>query len=99
MKSVYTFVLILRGKTGTEGPNPRKFSGGSYYVQISPKKVVGGSYYFQNLAEFSKEIPFKTPKCSKFFARKNGGWVLLFSKSSGKIPGGFYLGGVLLTPR
>ena len=27
--------------------------------------MVGGSYYFQNLAEFSKEIPFKIPPPQK----------------------------------
>ena len=59
--------------------------------------MVGGSYYFQNLAEFSKEIPFKTPKCPKIyarFARKSGvGVFIIFKKSPENDSGGFIMGG------
>ena len=47
----------------------------------SPLKMV--SYYLQSLAEFSREIPFKTPKCSILcarFARKNAEGSYYFSK-------------------
>ena len=55
-------------------------------------------YYFQTLTEFSREIPFKTPKCSTFFARFARDGFYYFSKRCGEIRDGFYLGGIINSP-
>ena len=66
------------------------------------EKVVGGAYYFQNLAEFSKEIPLKTPMLKKNRAlRAKKWWVgfIIFQKSLKNTVGDLSWGVLLLTPR